>query len=225
VDSAHDNKATLDGDRELLAAFKKGERAALTRVFRLYVDDIARTLRAGVVVNVDGQRVRLGARLPEGEIEALVQETFTKAFAPRARESYDGVRPYGAFLATIARNLLIDRARQERRDARVVAVEDIGALAGDAPDPTWKIEEEQLAKIVAVVKGALEEPDRSIFHLRVEEGRSFRDTAAALGLTEIVVRRRDTRLRAKLLDLLRSEGFLTDARVRIGTSLLPRRSE
>jgi hypothetical protein len=83
----------LENDRALLDAFRRGDRAAMTKVFRHYVDDVARTIRAGVVVNVDGQRTRVGQRLPEHEVEALVQETFTKAFAPKARESYDGVRP------------------------------------------------------------------------------------------------------------------------------------
>ena len=49
-------------------------------------------------------------------------------------------------------------------------------------------------------------------------------TAKALGLSEVTVRRRDTRLRAALLDVLRGAGFLQDARVAIGQSLLGRRA-
>jgi RNA polymerase sigma factor (sigma-70 family) len=216
----------LENDRALLDSFRRGEREALTQVFRHYLDDVARTLRAGVVVHVEGQRTRVGQRLPEHEVEALIQETFTKAFAPKARESYDGVRPYGAWLATIARNLLVDRARNERRDARVIPVDDLADLpaASTEHDPTWKLEEEQLGRLVGEVKATLEEPDLSIFKLRFEEQKSFRETAQALGVSEIVVRRRDTRLRAQILDLLRSRGFLENARVRIGTSLLPRKN-
>jgi RNA polymerase sigma-70 factor (ECF subfamily) len=218
---------TLENDRALLDAFRRGERPALTRVFDLYVEDIGRTLRAGVVVEVEGQRHRVGAHLPEGEIEVLIQETFTRAFQPRARESYDGLRPYGAWLATIARNLLVDRARQERKHAREVPVEDVGTLSdeGSAIDPSWRIEEEQLGAIVRRVTGELDELDREIFRLRVQEGASFRAAAEALKTTEIVIRRRDTRLRARLLEALRAEGFLENARVRIGTSLLGRRDK
>lgn len=215
----------LETDRVLLDAFRRGDRGALTRVFRAFVDEVTRTLRAGVVVTVDGQRTRVGQRLPEHELEALVQETFARAFAPRAREAYDGVRPYGAWLATIARNLLVDRARATRRDARVVQVEDLGELVDDGAtnDPSWNLEEQQLRRLVGSVKEALEEPDASIFRLRFEEQRSFRETAEALGLTDIVIRRRDTRLRARLLEVLRSAGFLENAKVRIGTSLLARK--
>lgn len=218
----------LESDRALLDAFRRGERDALTRVFRAFVDDVARTLRSGVVVEVDGRRTRVGQRLPEHELEVLVQETFARAFAPQARAAYDGLRPYGPWLGTIARNLLIDRARREQRDGRLVPIEDEEALGlrADTPeDPTWRMEEEQLAALVGQMKATLAEPDLSVFRLRFEQHKSFRETAEALGVTDIVVRRRDTRLRAQLLDLLRSAGFLQNAKVRIGASLLRRREK
>lgn len=198
---------------------------ALTTVFRHYARGVAETIRAGVVVEVDGNRVRVGARLPESEIEVLVQETFTRAFGEKARLSYDGVRPYGAWLATIARNLLVDRARTEQHNARALPFDDIDSLpAAEAPDPTWRIEAEQIQQIVTRVKHQLREPDAAIFAARIERGMSFSETAKSLGLSEIVVRRRDTRLRAKLLIFLRKEGFLEHAKIKIGQSLLGRKT-
>jgi RNA polymerase sigma-70 factor (ECF subfamily) len=218
---------TLEEDRALLDSYRRGDRASLAAVFRMYVEDVAKTVRSGVVVVVDGKKVRLGVRMPEHDVEAIVQETFTRAFAPRARESYDGIRPFGAYLATIARNLLIDRGRREVREAKsVVAVDDVGELADpEETDPTWRLEEEALDKILDAMKQALVEPDRSIFVCRVEKQMSFKEAAAATGLSEIVIRRRDTRMRAELLDRLRQHGFLENAKVRIGTSLLSRRSK
>ncbi len=217
---------TLEEDRALLDNYRRGDRAAMAAVFRMYVDDVARTIRAGVVVNVEGRRTRLGVRMPEHDVEVLIQETFTRAFAPRARESYDGLRPFGAYLATIARNLIVDRGRKEvRAQKSFVAVADIADLADpDEEDPTWRLEEQSLARIVSEMKDSLEEPDKSIFICRVERRMSFKEAAAAVSLSEIVVRRRDTRMRSELLARLRSHGFLENARVRIGTSLLPRRS-
>jgi RNA polymerase sigma factor (sigma-70 family) len=213
----------LETDRELLDQYRRGERAALTRVFRHYADDVFRTVRAGVVVEVEGQRTRLGTQLPEHEVEGLVHETFLKAFSESARASYDGLRPFGAWLATIARNVLIDRARKLKQDRRLVAIEDVGEpVAEDTPDPTWRIEDEQLRAVVEEVRAALEEPDLSIFRLRFDQQKSFRETAEALGVTEIVVRRRETRLRVRLLSLLQDKGFLQNRHVKIGTSLLPR---
>jgi RNA polymerase sigma factor (sigma-70 family) len=216
---------TLEEDRALLDAYRKGDRSALAQVFRFYVEDVTRTIRAGVVVEIDGRRQRVGARLPEHEIEVLVQETFTRAFAPKAREAYDGLRPYGAWLATIARNLVIDRGRKELREQRsFVPVADADELkSDDVADPTWHLEEQQLRRIVDEMKASLGEPDKSIFMCRMEKQLSFREAANELSLSEIVVRRRDTRMRAELLERLRRHGFLEHAKVRIGASLLPRR--
>lgn len=47
----------------------------------------------------------------------LIQEIFIKAFSEKARHAYDGLRNYGAFLITIARNTLIDKARKHQKDA------------------------------------------------------------------------------------------------------------
>lgn len=67
---------TLEGDPVLLAAFRRGEREALTEVFRLYVDDVAHAVRSGVRVTVDGQMARVGVGLSETELEVVVQDTF-----------------------------------------------------------------------------------------------------------------------------------------------------
>lgn len=214
----------LESDRTLLDAFRRGEREALARVFRHYAQEVATVIRAGVVVDVDGARVRMGNGLPQGEVEALVQETFARAFTKQARTSYDGVRPYDAWLATIARNALIDRARVEQKHKRVSALDDLSDFADDAArDPAWHAEHRQIMSVVERLKAALDDVDGRIFRARTEQGMSFSETAKELGLTEAVVRRRDTRLRARLLDLLQNEGFLTDAKVRIGKSLLLRK--
>lgn len=216
---------TLEGDRALLDAFRRGERAALETVFDLYVDDVALTVRAGVVVQVDGQAVRVGTRIPEPEVEVLVQETFARAFAPRAREGYDGVRPYGPYLGTIARNLVIDRGRELQRQAKNVSDVEVERVAADgaASDPAWHLEEAELARVLSAFMSDLEEPEKSIYRLRYEEQKSHRETARELSMTEIQIRRRDTRLRARLLEYLRERGFLRDAKVAIGSSLLGRR--
>lgn len=216
----------LHEDRAFLDAFRRGERDALARVFALYVADVTTTLRAGVAVDVDGQRVRLAAGLPESEIEVMIQDTFLRAFTPSARAAYDGLRPFGAYLATIARNLLIDRGRRLLRETRtMVPLQSADLPEPDAADPAWQVEEAQLKIILDKLKAELPEDQRAVFACRFEQQLSIRETAKALGLTIIVVRRRDTRLRAHVLAVLRTHGYLENARVRIGGSLLARRND
>src|SRR5690348_13163693 len=69
-----DRPLPLESDAALLLQFRRGETEALARVFREHLDDVAATLRAGVVVTAEGQRVRVGANLPEPEIEVLIQD-------------------------------------------------------------------------------------------------------------------------------------------------------
>ena len=133
------------------------------------------------------------------------------------------MRPFGAWLATIAKNLLVDRARKARRET---PIEEIEEVADDAPlDPTWRVEEERLKEIIARLVAKLEPIDQQIYRERVLGGRTHTETARVLGVSEITVRRRDTRVRVLLLEGLRAEGYLQDASVVIGQSLLPRKKE
>ena len=206
---------TLEGDRALLTAFRRGDRAALARVYRLYVQDVGLTLRRGVRVVVDGQIVRVGTGLPEADVEALVQETFVRAFQPAAREAFDGLRPFGAWVATIARNVAIDRARANKKDASTVSLHIVEEIGDDEVDPTWAIEAEELDTVVATTIAALPHRERELFRLRFVEGLQQRDVATALGLSVITIRRLDARLRATLLEALQAAGHLGGRRVGI----------
>jgi RNA polymerase sigma-70 factor (ECF subfamily) len=209
---------TLEGNRALLDGFRRGDRHALAETYRGYVQDLARTVRQGIAVDVDGQRVRVGANPPESEVELVLQETFVRAFSASARAAYDGVRPFGAYLATIARNIVIDRARAARTDARLVPIDDDhGELPADpsSPDPLWNIEERELTRLVAAAVATLDERHRKIFALRYEQGLDQGEVAARLGIAKITVRRIDVQIRHHILEHLRREGHLQDTAVGI----------
>lgn len=218
------SERTLEGDRSLLTRFRDGEQGALAEVFKMYVDDVTRTLRAGVRLRIDGAPTRLPGVASDFELENLIQETFVRAFAPAARLAYDGIRPYGAYLGTIARNLLVDRARKARRDSkRLVHIDDVEArTASDVPDPSLVLEEGQLRAVLRDFKGSLDDEGRRLFEVRYERSLGLRDAARELGLGLFKVRRMDVRLRQDLLTTLRAAGFVEHARVRIGTSVIDR---
>jgi RNA polymerase sigma-70 factor (ECF subfamily) len=200
----------LEDDRVWIAAFKRGDRAALARVFHTYADDVARQVRA--------------TRVSEHEVESLVHDVFVKAFAEKARLAWDGIRPFGAWLNTLTRNVLVDRARRERRlDVR--APEDMPVLVDDRPDAAARHDEGELDRALASFRATLDDGEQTLFATRFVAGQSLAQTARTLGWSEIRVRKVDTALRARLLDALQAAGFLKDARVRIGTSLLARRTD
>jgi RNA polymerase sigma-70 factor (ECF subfamily) len=94
-------------DPGLLEAFRRGERAALERVYREHVEGVEAFLRS---------RLARAGRLSPPILADLVQEVFMKAFAERARASYDGTRDYRPYLIALARNMLIDWLRRSRRE-------------------------------------------------------------------------------------------------------------
>jgi RNA polymerase sigma-70 factor, ECF subfamily len=194
----------LEEDRAWLEAFRRGERDALARVFDAYGPDIARTIRAGVLVKTADGPLRVGNGLLESDIEALVHDTFVKAFAEKARHSYDGIRPYGAWLATIARNTLLDhgRALQTRRVAHV----EMDELAAAGPTQEDVVHTHELRGLLGRFLGALDDLDRNVFRLRFAEARSRRDAGHELGLSEMQVRRRDIRLKRDLVNFLHNHG-------------------
>src|SRR5579863_3868946 len=97
-------------DPVLLAAFRRGDREALERVYSLHVRDVEDRVR--------GVLARMG-RLEPADLADLVQDAFLQAFSDRAREQYDGQRDYGPFLLTISRNVVVDWIRRSARETPV----------------------------------------------------------------------------------------------------------
>src|SRR4051812_6144779 len=99
------------GKPDLLRGFRAGERPALETVYRAYVDKVTSIIRFGFKLR-DGETLVAGLRVDAAETADLVQEIFMKAFGIPARQSFDGLREYGPYLYTIARNVLADWSRR-----------------------------------------------------------------------------------------------------------------
>src|SRR3954447_20532861 len=96
-------------DRERLKRFRAGEATVLAEVYALYSPGIALALSNEMTVTVNGAHYRFRGTVSAFDVDDLLQETFVRAFGEQARLSYDGLRPFRAYLLTIARNLLVDR--------------------------------------------------------------------------------------------------------------------
>ncbi|MGB1013782.1 MAG: RNA polymerase sigma factor, partial [Nannocystaceae bacterium] len=106
-----DQLAPNGWSRGLLKGFRAGEHQALTTVYREHADDIARILRRGFAFNSAGKKLRFVGYHSGFELHDALHETFRRAFEPRARDGYDGIRPYGPYLRTIARNIVLQTFR------------------------------------------------------------------------------------------------------------------
>jgi RNA polymerase sigma-70 factor, ECF subfamily len=158
---------TLDDptDAELIARWGRGDERAATLLVERHAPALARFLAS------------IGVR---HEVEELVQDTFVRAFG--SLDTFRGESSLRTWLFTIARRLLLDRRRSERRrrDTDEVregdAVTEYDALDGVVADETQ-------ARVRAAMD-RLTPTQREVFLLRVNEGLSYREIAEVAETTE-----------------------------------------
>jgi RNA polymerase sigma-70 factor (ECF subfamily) len=178
------------GSWELVRAAQAGDRDAFAALYERYQPVVARFVAV---------RVRNWA-----EVEDLTSDTFVRALRGLGSVSYQG-RDVGAWLVTIARNLVLDRAKSFR-----VRRTDQSGLVPDEPcDPDAGPEELAFASIErAAAKARLAElvaaatqlaaVEQRCLQLRFGEQLPLAETAARLGRGVRATKAIQTRALAKL---------------------------
>jgi RNA polymerase sigma factor (sigma-70 family) len=181
------------GDRGLLDRFRDGDREALARVYGTYVAEVEQILRRGFQISSSGHRVP-GVPSTGPDLADLVHDVFLKAFTPAARLAYDGLRDYGPYLFTIARNTLADRARRLGQEVSIdgAALERVLPAVDPAEAGPWA----DVATVTAVETylRSLSDDVRRVHQARFVDGLSQRDAAQSLGLSRQNVRTLESRL-------------------------------
>ncbi|HZH04741.1 MAG TPA: sigma-70 family RNA polymerase sigma factor [Myxococcaceae bacterium] len=200
----------LPEDAAVLRAFRQGEPGALTRVYREYSPLVVRYLARGFYTRA-GSTVS-PARVGPLDLDAAHQETFLRAFSPRVRNAYDGIRPYEAFLFAVARSAAVDVLRAAGKLSRhTVAWDEAGsavdALAEDGFTPEEGALSGEIRVLVRTFLDARTQEERSLAELRFVQGLSQASAGAALGLTRQEVRTLEGRLRQGLVQYLERAGW------------------
>ncbi|MEO7457262.1 MAG: RNA polymerase sigma factor [Gemmatimonadaceae bacterium] len=152
-------------DHDLIARWKAGEERAATLLVERHAGAVARFVAS------------VGAR---GDVQDLVQDTFVRAFG--SIDSFRGDSSLRTWLFTIARRLLLDLRRSERRKGEHVDVQENDAVTEyDSLDAV--VAEETRTRMHAAV-ARLSRTQREVFLLRVNEGLSYREIAETAGTTE-----------------------------------------
>jgi RNA polymerase sigma factor (sigma-70 family) len=177
----------FEGNRELLLAFRAGDRDAFASVYWHYLPWVERLLRRGFAsgdVHVPG--------LADPDVGDVLQDTFARAFSVAARNGYDGLRPYRNYLLRIARNLLVDRARIA---GRVELDPDVGEEPDLDDSAEAIVEQGRLQQATQAFVRALDPEARELVRLRFEEERSQDAVAHAMGVSRRRVRTVEKRVR------------------------------
>jgi RNA polymerase sigma-70 factor, ECF subfamily len=195
----------MDSERELMDRIRKGDKTGCAECIDLHSPGV--------------YRLALRMMKNPADAEDVTQETFLSAF--RGIGGFDGRSSLKTWLFRIAYNTALMRLRRKEPDT--VQVDEAADPEGGAPVPAQLFDwcclpEEELEK--AEVRTALEraidglpEGLRAAFELRESEGLSTTETAAALGVSEDVVKTRLHRARLQLREAL-ADFFAPPADVR-----------
>lgn len=206
----------LVNNRALLDGFRAGRPESLREVYEHYAPRVFGQLRGGFGFSSGRRMLRFqGYRRPY-DLENAVQDVFIRAFAPRARLAYDGLRPYGEYLLAIARNLVLNELR--RKEALFVEEEQADETA---PRTEELFEQRELDRLLADFVAALDGARADYYRVRFVDGRTQVDAARELRMNRIIARRLEARLKLELLEHLKTHGYLDSIPTGIVGSLAP----
>jgi RNA polymerase sigma-70 factor (ECF subfamily) len=152
-------------DLDLIARWKAGDQRAATLLVERHAAALARFASS------------VGAR---GDVEEVVQDTFVRAFA--SIDSFRGESSLRTWLFTIARRLLLDRRRSEKRRGEAVEVHESDAIT--EYDSLDEVVASETRRRLEGAMARLSPTQREVFTLRVSEGMSYKEIADAVGTTE-----------------------------------------
>lgn len=139
-------------------------------------------------------RLALRITFDRAEAEDIVQETMIRIW--NKRDEWDELESVEAYCLTVARNLAIDRS--EKKDSQTMELTTEVEQTPDASSPYDRLVNKERLKLVHRLVGELPEKQRLIMQLRDVEGKSYKEIAAALRLTEEQVKVNLFRARQKV---------------------------
>lgn len=128
-------------------------------------------------------RLALRITLNPAEAEDVVQETLIKVW--NRREQWDNLDSIEAFCLTICRNLSLDKMRKMENQNP-----SLDEAQHDAPDRSYSSNPEEQAmqqdriRLVRRLINDLPEKQRSVMQLRDFEGKSYKEIAAIMAISE-----------------------------------------
>jgi len=207
-------------DSLLRQAFRRGEREALATVYREYVGPLYQLIGRGFRFESQGRCYAFKGQDAIWAVEDTVQNVFIRAFAESARLGYDGLRPYRNYLASIAKNLIIDEHRARWRE---LFVEEIGDTVSPDTEHPWRaqlpstpedcLRDVQLQQQVAAFIASLAAADQALFRVRFQQRQSVNATATILKVSEHHVKSREKRLKQRFFESMQRHGYFEGRRL------------
>ena len=160
----------LPADAELIAQAKSGQIEAFGELYQRYLDPIYRYIRIRVAEDIIA--------------EDLTELVFLRAFEALRRYKERG-KPFSAFLYQVARNLLVDHYRQQKREVPLEAADDMAVTDSTIDEHVMRSERiEMLQRVMVDLR-----PDyQEVIRLRVILALPTATVAEWMGRSEGAVR-------------------------------------
>lgn len=126
-------------------------------------------------------RLALRITLNREEAEDVVQDTMIKVW--NRRDDWQDIDSIEAFSLTICRNLSLDRMKKAGNDNRPIGDGDAGA-PDSGYDPYERMMQRDRVEQVRRIVDNLPEKQKSCMQLRDFEGKSYKEIAKVLGISE-----------------------------------------
>lgn len=160
------NRSTpVPSDVELLEGIRAGDPNALEALMARYWPPLVRY----------AENVMSGV----GDPQDVVQEGFVRLWA--RREDWDREGSLKALLYTIVRNAALDERRRRDRGDRVTR--ERAHFGAPNPTPYENVQGAELKRAAAAAVAALPPKRQEVFRLAREEGLSYREIGAAMGIS------------------------------------------
>jgi RNA polymerase sigma factor (sigma-70 family) len=229
--SAGSSEVWLDGvlmlheDKALLDAYRRGESWAYTVLYREYGPAVRRFLAGGFTFVSQGRTCRYRGSNAGVDIDAVVQESFARAFQASTRATYDGERPFKNYLLSIAKNLVLRELARAQRLSSLDSMEEgsdvvfararshAAAFLPDTKSPEKATADGELAEITRGFIDTLTPEEARFFQHRFANGLTQEATAEVLGCTRARVKLLERNLRRAFLAELRGRGYFVDRKM------------
>lgn len=203
----------------LLESYRKGEKKAFLAIYNKYSSPLRKFLQGGFSFSSQGRICRFRGMDASMDVEAIVQETFARAFVATTRTNYDGTRPFQTYLFSIAKNLVLRECHHRERLIHVERVEETAEPVSNYPfcardsyseTPEAHVQNMQLKAITDGFIALLNEEERQFFSLRFAKSLTQEGTAAKMETTRARIKLLEKNMRKRFLDLLRKNGYLVE---------------
>ena len=131
-------------------------------------------------------RLALRITLNKAEAEDVVQDTMMRVW--KRREAMKEVEQMDAFCYTICRNLALDKMKRAEWRSRAISAD--GGEQVEAPDLSWnanperRTEQHDRVNLVRMIINKLPEKQRTVIQLRDFEGKTYKEIALIMNVSE-----------------------------------------